>query len=263
VLKEISQSQQILWAVNLAAGTLLLVLLGLRKNYRAFPAFSLYVLLNLTLGISVFALYSRWGFFSRSSWPIAWGMQALVLCARALAVTEVCKHLLSRYRGVWALAWRVLLACVAFVVLYSGLAARRGLGFVLPKAERSLELAIAAAIVAVFVFMRYYGVKAKATDRSLAVGFCLYSCFSVLNNTILERFLDNYVALWNFLGMLAFLASLLLWSWTLREPQGETVPEQTLLPLGVYQSLAPQINLRLRSLNDQLCKIWKPEVTRN
>ncbi len=190
-------------------------------------------------------------------------MQALVLCARALAVTEVCKHLLSRYRGVWALAWRVLLACAAIVLLYSGLAARHGWAFVLPKAERGLELAIAAVIVGVFLFVRYYGVEAERVDCSLAIGFCLYSCFSVLNNTILERFLDNYVALWNFLGMLAFLASLLLWSWTLRKPQGEALPEETLLPLGVYQSLAPQINLRLRSLNDQLCKIWKPEVTRN
>ena len=263
MLKDISQSQQILWILNLGAGALLLVLLGVRRIYRAFPAFSLYILVNLALGISAFVLYSRWGFFSESSWPIAWGMQALVLCARALAVTEVCKHLLSRYRGVWALAWRVLLACAAIVLLYSGLAARHGWAFVLPKAERGLELAIAAVIVGVFLFVRYYGVEAERVDCSLAIGFCLYSCFSVLNNTILERFLDNYVALWNFLGMLAFLASLLLWSWTLRKPQGEALPEETLLPLGVYQSLAPQINLRLRSLNDQLCKIWKPEVTRN
>src|SRR5260370_14676982 len=118
-------------------------------------------------------------------------MQALVLCVRVMAFTEECKYILSRYRRVWAVAWRVLLACVAFVLLYSGLAARRGLGFVLPKAERGLELAIAAVIVAVFVFMRYYGVKAKATDSSLGGGVCLYSFFIVLNNTVLQRFLHN------------------------------------------------------------------------
>ncbi len=190
-------------------------------------------------------------------------MEALVLCARALAVTEVCKHLLSRYRGVWALAWRVLLACAAIVLLYSGLAARHGWAFVLPKAARGLELSIAAVVVGVLLFTRYYHVQVNAADRSLAVGFCLYSCFSALNNTILERFLDDYIALWNLLGMLAFLTSLLLWTWALRKLYAEAGPEETLLPAGVYQTVAPQINLRLRLLNEQLVQFWKTEATRN
>src|SRR5260370_1983133 len=110
-------------------------------------------------------------------------MQALVLCVRVMAFTEECKYILSRYRRVWAVAWRVLLACVAFVLLYSGLAARRGLGFVLPKAERGLELAIAAVIVAVFVFMRYYGLKTNATHISLPPCSCLSYLFHVPPNT--------------------------------------------------------------------------------
>ena len=238
-------------------------MLAVRKNYREYPAFSLYVLLNLVLGILVFLVYRRLGFFSNASWRIAWGMQALVLCVRGLAVMEACKRLLSHYRGVWALAWRVLLGCGSLVLLYAGLAARHGLGFVLPKAERAMELAIASVIVGVFVFLRYYDVEAKREDRSLALGFCLYSCFGVLNNTVLERFLDSYVSLWNFLGMLAFLASMLLWTWALRKPQTEGSPKETLLPSGVYQALAPQFNLRLRLLNEQLAQFWKTEATRN
>jgi len=251
-----------MWAVNIVAGVLLLVLLAVRKNYRAYPAFSLYVLLNLVLGILAFLVYSRLGFFSSASWRISWTMQALVICARGVAVMEVCKHLLSHYRGVWALAWRILLGSASLVLLYAGLAAKHDLRFVLPKAARALELAIAAVIVAVFVFLRYYDVEAKREDRSLAIGFCLYSCFSVLNNTVLERFLDSYVPLWNFLGMVAFLASILLWTWTLRRPQTEGIPK-ILLPAGVYQMLAPQFNLRLRLLNEQLAQFWKTEATRN
>jgi len=262
VLRDLAQAQQILWAVNIVAGVLLLVLLAVRKNYRAYPAFSLYVLLNLVLGILAFLVYSRLGFFSNASWRISWTMQALVICARGVAVMEVCKHLLSHYRGVWALAWRILVGCATLVLLYAGLAAKHDLRFVLPKAARALELAIAAVIVAVFVFLRYYDVEAKREDRSLAIGFCLYSCFSVLNNTVLERFLDSYVPLWNFLGMVAFLASILLWTWTLRRPQTEGTPK-TLLPAGVYQTLAPQFNLRLRLLNEQLAQFWKTEATRN
>jgi len=75
--------------------------------------------------------------------------------------------------------------------------------------------------------------------------------------------LDSYVTLWNFLGMLAFLASMLLWTWALRKPQTEGSPKETLLPSGVYQTLAPQFNVRLRLLNEQLVQFWKTEATRN
>jgi hypothetical protein len=240
-----------------------LTLLWIHKNYRVYPAFALYILLNMVLGTLAFVIYNRWGFLSESSWRMAWVLQALALCARGVAVAEVCKHMLSRYRGVWALAWRVQLASGFLVLLYSGFAARRGLEFILPKAARGLEMAIATVIVAVFLFVRYYGVEAKAADRTLAIGFCFYSCFSVLNNTVLERFLEGYVPLWNVLGMSAFLASLILWSLALWQRQAEMVPEETLLPMGVYQSLTPQINLRLRSLNDQLWEIWSPKVSRH
>jgi hypothetical protein len=260
VLKEIPQFVRILWVVNTAAGVFLLVLLAARKNYRAFPAFSLYIFLNFSVGTSVLFLYRRLGFSSWSAWAITWGMQAVVIFARAVAVAEVCRHLLARYRGIWALAKRIFMACAILVLLYSSLAARHQWKLALPGAERGLELSIAAVIVMLMLFSRYYNVQTDAADRSLAVGLCLYSCFCALNDTVLERYLYQYVSLWNLLGMLAFLASLLLWTWALRKPQAEPRLEEPLLPAGVYQSMAPQINLRLRTLNEQLYKIWKPEV---
>ena len=105
--------------------------------------------------------------------------------------------------------------------------------------------------------------RPNGTDRSLAIGFCLYSCFRALNDTILERYLYDYEKVWSLLGMLAFFASLFLWSWALRKSQTQVVAEANLLPVGAYQTLAPQINLRLRTLNEQLSKILKPEVTRH
>jgi hypothetical protein len=84
-----------------------------------------------------------------------------------------------------------------------------------------------------------------------------------LNNTILEQYLYSYDALWNALDMVAFLASLLLWTWALRQPQAEAGPEEALLPAAFYQTVGPQINFRLRLLNEQLNQFWKPEATRN
>jgi hypothetical protein len=258
-----AQFQQTLWAVNTAVGAFLLLSLAIRKTYRAFPAFSLYILTNLVSGASAFFFYRRWGFSSPSSIRIAWGMQAVVICARAVAVTEVCRHALARYCGIWALGWRALLSCAGIVLVYSSLAAKRQWERVLPSADRGLELSIAATLVVLLVFARYYEVKVSSTDRSLAVGFCLYSCFIVVNNTILEHYLYKYVVQWNLLGMLAFLASLLLWTWALRKPQAEADPEEIFLPAGVYQTVAPQINLRLRLLNEQLVQFWKTEATRH
>jgi hypothetical protein len=252
-----------MWAVNTATSVILLVLLADRKNYRAYPSFTFYIFVNLVLGTSLYIIYSRWGFSSRTSWLLGWGTQVVVACARALAVVEVCRHFLSRYPGVWALARRILLACAGLALLYSSLAARHQWVLVLPSADRALELSIAAVIVVLFLFARHYDVQIEPTDRSLAIGLCLYSCFRALNDTVLERYLYGYATFWSLLGMLAFFASLSLWSWGLRKSRAEEATKESLLPLGVYQSLAPQINLRLQSLNDQLCKIWKPEVTRH
>src|SRR5438552_17522587 len=103
-----------LWAVNIVAGVFLLVLLAVRKNYRTYAAFSIYVFLNLILGVLVFLVYRWLGFSSGASRRISWGMQALVLCAGGLAVMEVCKHLLSHYRGEGVLGGGILVgrACL-------------------------------------------------------------------------------------------------------------------------------------------------------
>jgi hypothetical protein len=256
--------QQFLWIVNGVAGIFLLFWLASRKNHLAFPAFFFYIFVNLCLGASVYFIYRHWGFSSVTARRIAWAMVFVVVCARAMAVAEVCRRLLGRYRGIWALAWRIFLASAVLVLLYSAAAGRHRWELVLPSAQRGMELAIAAVIVLLLIFIRYYGVHADPADRSLAVGFCLYSCFNALNNTILERYLYSYAVVWNVLGMLVFLASLSLWAWALRAPQPAAADTaEALHTPEIYQSIMPQINVRLRALNEQLSHFWKAEATRN
>jgi hypothetical protein len=57
---------------------------------------------ELGSGVLALLIYRRWGFSSMLSWRIAWGMQGAVICARALAVAEVCRGVLGRYRGIRA-----------------------------------------------------------------------------------------------------------------------------------------------------------------
>jgi len=111
---------------------------------------------------------------------------------------------------------------------------------------------MATVIVLLFVFARYYEVGVEPAVRTMAIGFLLYSCFRVLNDTILEGWSHRYATLWNLLGTLSFLASMLLWSWAFRRTQPATTFEAERAPEDLYRTLAPEINARLRELNEQL-----------
>lgn len=248
-----------LWGVTFAINIALVSLLLYRGNYRAYPFFFFYAILTVLQNIAFLVSYQFTGFNSTASFKIAWGTQGLVTLARGLAVAEICRRVLAKYRGIWALGWRILLAMGILVLAYSWAVGQHSWHLIALTVDRGLELTIAAAILTLFLFIRYYEVALEPAARFLAIGFFLYSCFNVLNDTVLERWLMRYATLWNVLGTLAFLASLLLWSWALRcaQPEGTSGPE--LLSENHYRSLSPGINARLKNLNEQLGHFWYAE----
>jgi cytosine/uracil/thiamine/allantoin permease len=96
----------------------------------------------------------------------------------------------------------------------------------------------------------------------LAIGFFLFSCFSLLNDSILERWLYDYDVLWNLAGTLVFIPCLLLWIWAVRETQPKTVLLPEMLPIAVYLEFAPEINFHLKALNEHLNQFWSAEARR-
>lgn len=236
----------------------LVFLLCYRKNYRIYPCFLLYALMNLFQGVVLFASRRLWGSDATAAlFAIGWGTQGLVVLARALAAAEVCRHVLARYRGIWGLGWRLSVAAAALVLAYSWAAgSHRWLLFAL-TADRSIELAIAVGILALLVFAHYYQVVIDRAARFLAMGFFLYSCFQVLNDTILERWLQLYATFWNVLGAVTFLASALLWGWGLLLTRQEAMSPPELLLGDQYRLLSPAINARLRVLDEQLSHFWR------
>lgn len=254
--------EKALWALIVLLKAGLFALLLYRKNHRVYPYLFTYVLATLMQSLVLLATYRVWGFYSPTARNVAWGAQGLVIAARALAVAEICRQVLGRYRGIWALAWRMLLASAALVLVYAWAVSRPNWQLAILSADRGLELAIAAAIVILLLIVKYYEIVLESTVYYLSVGIFLFSAFSVLNNTILETRLHSYAALWNLLGTLAFLTSLLLWIWAVREKQRAIPLEPALLTQDAYHALVPEINVRLKALNEQLSQFWRVEANR-
>jgi hypothetical protein len=261
-MKGVDSLTQGLWAVTAIAQILLLCLLIARRNVSSYPAFSAYIFMTLAQSVLLFVAIKGWGFSSPVAWRVGWTTQSLVLGARAFAVAELCRHILGRFRGVWVLARWVLVTSGLVVLFYALAAANHKLQIVLNTAELGLELAIAAVIAMLVLFARYYGVPAARPLRWLAIGLCVYSCVSVVNDTILERWPSRYVSLWNMVGMAAFLACLFLWSWAFRKAAPQSAADPRLLDRGVYLKIIPEVNWRLHALDEQLIRFWRLETPR-
>jgi len=250
------------WALSVSLQLGLIVIVFYRRNERRFPLFTVYVAAAMLQSIAQFVIYKYWGFGSRRTLVISWSVQGLVIVFRLLAVLELCRLVFHGYRGIWVVISRALILLFAVVACSAMLLGRRGSGLEVLHADGATGVALAAAVVGLFLMARYYEVQAREPISAMAVGFFLYSCFTMLNDTVLEAWLSSYAQLWNFLSILAFIGTLLVWSWALRRayPEAEFTPE--LLPSAVYRTLSPEVNLRLRMLNERLSRLTGQPVER-
>lgn len=256
-MAELYKPEQYLWALSVGLECIFLVLMFARKQYRSYPAFCFYLVTDIFQAVSLFIAYRVWGFSSSFAMHFGWATQAVVLCARALAVAELCRNLLERFRGIWALAWRLLALSAAFLVSYSAMKAGWKWDQTVLRMDAGFEFTIIAVITLLFLFARYYEVVPQGTLRTMAIGFFLLSCSKVVNDTILQRWLHRYGELWNMVGMLVFVTSLSLWFWAMLKLAPAPAAKAVLLPAETYRTLAPQINQRLWALNEQLGRFWQ------
>ena len=241
------------WALTSITEVILLVYVARRRVFHSHPLFSAYILIAILQSGLMAATYGIWGTQSFRVWLIFWFSQAVVEIARFTAMAEVARRVLCPYSGIWALGRRVLMVAAGGVLFYAALLSR-DYWYSLPlNVDRGVGLAGAAVIVTLLLFARYYGLPMSNLDRSLCIGFCLYSCFTVINDSILEKWATSYLNLWSFLGAFTFLASLLLWLGAVRA-YSETAParEPVLVPKDFYGELSSELNVRLRLLNEHL-----------
>lgn len=252
------QLQTATWALTSTLELGLFVQFLRRKLGRVYPLFFAYLVSTILQSIAVAALYRAGNFDKLTTWKIAWLTQGVVVFLRALVLLELGRKVLSGYIGIWALARRFLLGVGAFVIAYDLLLSKGQWQWLIMNGVRGLELAMAAVIVAMLMFARYYRIPVNPMQRSLAVGLCLYSIFYVVNYSLLERVLQDYAVLWNFLGLFSFIASLLVWiSAVTRYEQSEVVAFPSAISPELHGKLSTEVNTRLFLLNQQLIQFLR------
>jgi len=229
-----------------------------RKLVRLYPAFFLYIVTVILQSCLWHAAAWYWYPLQLQAWTIYWSSQAVVIFTRWLAITEIARHVLADYSGIRRMATRILIVVGTCVLLYALLVSRYIWTLMVLNADRAVELCIATLVVGMFLFARYYRLPMLDLERQLAIGFCLYSCAWVINDSILEHWHGTHWDFLNYVNILAFLASLLLWIGAVRgAQQPRNLPVSERLSPESYGELSAKLNSRLLLLNNRLDHMFR------
>jgi hypothetical protein len=256
----LSSTELLLWVLSILLQFGLCVLVFWRGLHRRLPIFSSYAVLVLFAAISVWFAYRRWGYRSLPAWYFAWSMQGLTFLGRGFAVTELCWKILRPYAGVWGLAWRALVLLSVMLTARAMVYAQGDAHWVVPfvlTAEQGLEMMIAAVLLALLATCAYYRISVEPSYRWIVVGLCFNSIIQALNNSFLRNWLSTQIFFWNGIRLSSFNIAIVVWCVALWKPLLAERPAPVLLGQQMYDELTPQVNYRLRILNQRLLEILR------
>jgi hypothetical protein len=255
--------QSAVWALTTSLELLLLFLLLRRKAASRYPLFTAYLFSAILQSVAVAQIHRMTELDKWTAWVLEWGTQAVVTIMRSLAIVELAGKVVGAYPGIWMLAKRLLLFVGCCVLAYALVLSKGQWQWFILNGVRGFELAAAAVIVTMLLFARFYSLPIRLLPRALAIGFCLYSAFYVINYSLLEKTVQQFGDFWNFLGIVTFLASLLLWlNAAARYTAVEDKVNPPSIPPELYGRLSSEVNLRLHLLNRQLMLLLHAEERR-
>jgi hypothetical protein len=255
----------VLWACSVVAQLIVLALLLSKQSFRKTPFFTAYIFLNLCQAAYLVTLYSIPKLSPDTIEEFAWYSECLTLVAQALATTEILKITLRPYQGIWGLVWRSLVVTSSFVVALVAITTR-GTWDVAKWFElnRGYHLTFAATVIACLLVVRYYSIQVPRPYKMILAGFCFYSCAEILLSNLMQTLLKSQYAafqpVWQSLSTLSFIGVVTLWAVALRKPLPADKRMPPPPPDSVYARLSPEINQRLRELNEKLLRLWKMEA---
>jgi hypothetical protein len=248
----------LLWAFTAFLEITLLILLVRRKLNHTHVPLCVYVLAAILQSGIIAVAYWQFGPRSVPYYNIAWGTQAIVISTRWLAVIDIARKAFLGFSGIWELAIRVLFVVTAAALIYSVWSSGDRWNLAILTAERAEEFCIGTFLVFLLLFVRYYRLPLNNLERMLAIGFCLYSCFKVITYTVYERLRLPFANTWNYLTMLTFIASLLLWiGAVVKYSESPALAVEPALTPEQYLQLSQRLNSRLLLLNHRLEHLFR------
>jgi hypothetical protein len=255
-----------------------------RKVHRILPLFATFVYVVLASTIGLFFMSQYFGFRSPLLYYGFWAALFLFVTARSLAIGELCRDGLRKYRGIWALVWRVLAALSVFLIAHAAISAwgqPNGVAIYWTSFTRDFALASLIILAVLFLFLNYYGLALDRLPRLIANGICFTCAVDAIGNTILLNsfkgylfpwFLESQKALWlsmeslvrhvydvwSTVHLISFMMAIGIWCYALRKPLPQQVQSPALLPANVYGEISPAINTRPATFNEQLAELLTP-----
>lgn len=245
-----------------AAGSLLelgVAGLALRNGLlRRLPVFTSYLFVILITEIIRWGAYADAGPASNLYIASYWSTQGALIVLRGFVVAEICREAFGNSEGVWKLC-RIILMVVAGVLCGHAVVAdwhMRTFGRLVTVGEKDLELAILGTLVLAFIFARYYRIQIDRMIGLVAAGLIFYSAVQVVNSELLRAYLDYYFT-YRMIVYNSFGVSMLLWLIAVWKPVADRAGSAATLDPRTYSEVMPEVNLRLRQLNDRLLEILR------
>jgi len=254
---------KVLWGCALALQLVVFAIMIGKKQYKQFPTIFSYILISMLQSPVLYLVYSVYGYGSWTAYWSAWISQSVVVIFRWAAVCELCYAILGEFRGIWGLAWRMLTVFGALALLTALILGGHDFERLINTFDLGLQFSIATVMVVLFLFARYYQVEVEKSLRSIGIAFCLYSCFRALNDTVLQTLWRNYAGTWTVIDEITYVATLGLIGSAVYVLRPQTDRKIVLLPQTAYLQFAPQVNERLRALNDRLGQLLRSKETGN
>jgi len=256
----LSSFQNILWLLEIGLTLVLCALVFYRGLYRRLPLFGVYVVFLVAEAAAVRWTYHHWGYTSAAARYVYWSSLGVVLCARTLAVAELCWRGLRNFPAIWAIVrrWLALLALVMLV--YAAIASAKNsspmIAFLL-TAEHSLDLGISVILVALLAVGVRYQVWLGGIERNVVLGFAVYSTFQVINNSFMKHWMMKYFHWWVSASMVSFEVAMFIWIVPLLRPLPPPTPSPMLLSEETSVTLLRQIVEQMRRIVEELKRLGK------
>ena len=234
--------------------------LALRHGlFRRLPVFTSYLAAVVLVEIIRWSVVSVSGFTSPQYRWAYWLTQASLMILRGLVVAEICREVFGKHLGVWRMC-RVFLASVAAILCaYAAVAAWRNqdhLRTLITTADRGLELAILGTLVFAFLFARYYLIRIDRLVALISTGLVFYAAVQVVNSEFMFSW-KSYFPSYSAIVVYSFAISMLIWLVAVWRPIPARAPSAVLLGEQTYGEMMPEVNLRLRQLNNRLLEILR------